>query len=158
MPVRWNTATPSAEVVTTSVGVDSAGSLSVTCAPARAADCGSTTLILSSAAEAAASKRMKHEKTRENRMHSSFSRERGLVWTVRAGLLAWRVRTLRGDFAHEFQYPAIATGLPRITPGDRRQFPRLQLRGSAGFSPASQSSSRRGRANQRNVGKEREQR
>src|SRR2546426_204245 len=116
MPVRWNTATPSAEVVTTSVGVDSAGSLSVTCAPARAADCGSTTLILSSAAEAAASKRMKHEKTRENRMHSSFSRERGLVWTVRAGLLAWRVRTLRGDFAHEFQYPAIATGLPRISP------------------------------------------
>src|SRR2546430_16912884 len=95
MPVRWNTATPSAEVVTTSVGVDSAGSLSVTCAPARAADCGSTTLILSSAAEAAASKRMKHEKTRENRMHSSFSRERGLVWTVRAGLLAWRVRISR---------------------------------------------------------------
>src|SRR6478672_6582489 len=85
-------ATPSAEVVVTSAGVDSAGSVNVTCAPATAADCGSTTLILSSAADATASKKMKQEKTRENRIHSSFSRERGLVWTVRAGLLAWRVR------------------------------------------------------------------
>jgi hypothetical protein len=30
-----------------------------------------------------------------------------------------------------------ATGLPRDIPSDRLQFPRLQLRGSAGFSPAS---------------------
>src|SRR6266480_2942434 len=95
MLVGCNTATPSTEVVATSVAVGSAGSVNVTCALATASDCGSTTLILSSAAEATASKRMKHEKPRENRMHSSFSRERGLVWTVRAGLLAWRVRISR---------------------------------------------------------------
>jgi hypothetical protein len=70
---------------------------------------------------------MKQEKTRENRMHSSFSRERGLVWTVRAGLLAWRVRILRGGFALESQYPAIATGLPGISPGDRQQISSLTV-------------------------------
>jgi hypothetical protein len=34
-------------------------------------------------------------------------------------------------------HPAIATSLPRDFPSDWLPFPRLQLRGSAGFSPAS---------------------
>src|SRR6266550_2460256 len=151
-------AKPSAEVVATCAGVESPGSVSVTCAPATAADRGSTTLILSSAAEAAASKIAKQERTRENRMHSSFSRERGLVWTVRAGLLAWRVRISSGQLCPLISISSYRGRPSQRSTGDRRQFPRLQLRGSAGFSPASQSSMRKGRANQRNVVKDREQR
>jgi hypothetical protein len=42
-------------------------------------------------------------------------------------------------FASEdsFRYPTNATSLPRVTPVTGCEFPRLQLRGSAGFSPAS---------------------
>src|SRR5438309_7476043 len=43
-------------------------------------------------------------------------------------------------------YPEITYGLPGFGPSDRRRFPRLQLRGSAGFSPASLSSLSRRRA------------
>ena len=49
---------------------------------------------------------------------------------VRTGLLALRVRTQR---------PTLAAGLPGSTlPVTSCEFPRLQLRGIAGFSPASQ--------------------
>src|SRR5947208_2415111 len=43
-------------------------------------------------------------------------------------------------------YPEITYGLPGFGPSGRRRFPRLQLRGSAGFSPASLSSLSRRRA------------
>ena len=45
------------------------------------------------------SHRQQENKARENAREPhapSFSRERGLVWTVRAGLLAWRVRISSG--------------------------------------------------------------
>jgi hypothetical protein len=38
------------------------------------------------------------------------------------------------------QHPVTPPAFPGLTPSGRWQFPRLQLRGSAGFSPASQSS------------------
>src|SRR5438270_12450474 len=43
-------------------------------------------------------------------------------------------------------YPEITYGLPGFGPSGRRRFPRLQLRGSAGFAPASLSSLSRRRA------------
>jgi len=49
---------------------------------------------------------------------------------VRAGLLASRVRT-------KLTVRLPQTGLPRNYPVAGCKFPRLQLRGSAGFSPAS---------------------
>src|SRR6266446_7296815 len=88
------------------------------------------TLILSAAAEAAATRTMKPARIRRNRMHSSFNTRKGLGWTVHAGLLASRVRTPLSTF-DEYKRPS------RVCPSDRLRFPRLQLRGSAGFSPAS---------------------
>jgi hypothetical protein len=67
---------------------ESAGNNS-TCAPATAADWGSTTLIVKSAADAAASRNKTETKILKNRMHSSFVTRKGLVWTVHAGLLAY---------------------------------------------------------------------
>src|SRR5690242_3678363 len=51
------------------------------------------TLILSSAAEAAATRTTTPMRIRRHRMHSSFDTRKGLRWTVHAGLLALRVRT-----------------------------------------------------------------
>src|ERR1700680_5049608 len=99
---------PSDEVVATATGVVLSLRVKTTCAPATTADWGSTTLILISAAEAAANRQITLVRTRENRMHSSFISRKGLVWTVRASLLALRVRTalaVRKD----------AAGLPGIT-------------------------------------------
>jgi hypothetical protein len=55
---------------------------------------------------------------------------------ARTGLLALRVRTQK-------LRPMLAAGLPRNLSSDRRRCPRLQLRGSAGFTPASQFPSER---------------
>jgi len=84
---------------------------------------------LISAAEAAASRQITLARIRKNRMHSSFVSRKGLVWTVRASLLALRVRQL--SLSDECTRPS--QGYP-VT---GCEFPRLQLRGSAGFSPAS---------------------
>src|SRR5271166_5513116 len=86
-------ASPSADVSSTARWEAALPSSNNTCAPATAADWGSTTLILISAAEAAASRQITLVRIRENRMHSSFVSRKGLVSTVRASLLALRVRT-----------------------------------------------------------------
>jgi len=66
---------------------------------------------------------------RENRMDTPpLTRERGLWKTVHADLLALRVRAVSARLSQ----PAFPGN-----PSDWLQFPRLQLRGSAGFSPAS---------------------
>src|SRR5881275_988382 len=90
-------------------------------------------LILRSAARAAVV-RTSQTQIPKNRMHSSFSRERVGV-AVRAGLLALRVRTIKSVCA-------------AILPGKSSEWlqcPRLQLRGSAGFAPASLPVAERGR-------------
>src|SRR6266852_6698883 len=60
---------------------------------------------------------------------------------VHAGLLALRVRMWLSARMSFGQHPVTTAGLPRFTfsdsPSDRLRFPRLQLRGSAGFAPAS---------------------
>ncbi len=50
--------------------------------------------------------------------------------------------------------PKVADGLPKNRPGGREQFPRLQLRGSAGFAPASLSSPSGKDARSENIYKE----
>src|ERR1700690_2844342 len=81
-------ASPSGEVVWMADGVEESERNNSTCAPATAAAWGSITLILRSAADAAASKTTTEIEIPKNRMHSSFVTRKGLVWTVHAGLLA----------------------------------------------------------------------
>src|ERR1700687_1609309 len=69
-------------------GVEESERNTSTCAPATAAAWGSITLILRSAADAAASRIKTEMEIPKNRMHSSFVTRKGLVWTVHAGLLA----------------------------------------------------------------------
>ena len=69
-------------------GVDESERNNSTCAPATAAEWGSTTFSLRSAADAVASRNKTETKIPKNRMHSSFVTRKGLVWTVHAGLLA----------------------------------------------------------------------
>src|ERR1700730_8707097 len=73
---------------------------------------------------------MKPLRTRSKHMHSSFVTRKGLVWTVHAGILASRASTRLPTY-ERYNRPS------RVLPSDRLCFPRLQLRGSAGFSPAS---------------------
>src|SRR5580698_5053056 len=104
------------------------------------ADCGSTILTLISAAEAPKETRTKTQTTiRRNHMHSSFITRKGLVLAVRADLLAQRVRTkcVTGICPPDFSSGDLQPAFPGIAPSDWLPFPRLQLRGSAGFSPAS---------------------
>ena len=84
-------------------------------------------------------KSCRHENERKNysakHAHTILLYTRkGLTWTVCAGLLALRVRMACWDIR------LLAAGLPGTHPSDQRRFPRLQLRGSAGFAPASLSS------------------
>src|SRR5277367_351734 len=102
-----------------------------TCALAMAAPCGSATRILISA-EARDNKKKRTTKTRESFIHSSFSTRKGLVVAVRAGLLASRVEDVAWCVTSDsYNRPS------RAYPVTGCGFPRLQLRGSAGFSPAS---------------------
>jgi hypothetical protein len=74
-------------------------------------------------------------------MHVSFITRKGYVdGSHRSpGFASQNVRTLD----EHAQHPVAAIGLPRFSfsgcPSDRLRCPRLQLRGSAGFSPASHS-------------------
>src|ERR1700680_4757845 len=88
------------------------------------------TLIFSSAAEAAVTKTMKPMRIRRNGMHSSFDTRKGL------GVDGSRRSP---GFASEDGYSTSdkCRRPSRVYPSDRLRFPRLQLRGSAGFSPAS---------------------
>ena len=49
-------------------------------------------------------------------MHSSFSRERGLVWTVRAGLLAWRVMILSAQMRLNLNIRRSRPAFPGLLP------------------------------------------
>jgi hypothetical protein len=71
-------------------------------------------------------------------MHSSFDTRKGFVLAVRAGLLALRVRTFSGTIP-VFGVRLLQPAFPKFPSVDDRKFLRLQLRGSAGFAPASQS-------------------
>src|SRR5205085_11600903 len=84
-------ATPSAEVVDSSTGEDWPALSRITSAPATAADCGSTTLILRSAAEAAATRNRTGRRTRDICKAILLFTRKGLLLAVRAGLLASRV-------------------------------------------------------------------
>src|SRR4051794_5092660 len=93
------------------------------------ADCGSVTRTLKSAAMAAMETRKITGSRRENRTQSSFSRERGCCQRSRRspGLASdRRDDLLRSRPSHADAQWSVSTS-------------RLQLRGSAGFSPASQS-------------------
>src|SRR5579863_7529484 len=90
------------------------------------------TLTLRSAAAAAARATSRNNATGNARMTILLFTRKGLRWTDCAGLLALRVRmacTIR-----------FGPRPSRDRPQWPEAFPRLQLRGSAGFTPASQSS------------------
>src|SRR5450631_1259744 len=135
------TATPSAEVVFTPSTAVLPGSSNSTCAPATTADCGSTTLILSSAAEAADRKTNRERKPLTKRIHFSFARERGLV--LRFAPVSWL--TSKGGLRR----PATTTGLPGGFPVTGCNFLAYSCAAARDFHPLPNSSSRRrGRANQ----------
>src|SRR5208337_2416821 len=74
--------------------------------------------------------------TRENRMHVSFITRKG--WCGRFTPVSWLCESgceLALDPSGYYSRPS------RVFPSDRLRCPRLQLRGSAGFSPASHSAS-----------------
>src|SRR5271170_8421144 len=121
-----NTTKPSPDVVPTAAGVALPCGISTTCAPATTADWGSTTLILISAADAAASRQITLVRIRKNRMHSSFVSRKGLVSTVRASLLALRVRTA-------FTVRRIQPAFPGL-PSDRLRISSLTVARQRGIS------------------------
>src|ERR1700733_13432420 len=105
------------------------------------------TLTLRSAANAAGRARatkIKNEAQSARITILLFTRK-GLRLTVCAGLLALRVRMLERQASGKWPFAiALASGFCRRSsqdsPGDQLRFSRLQLRGSAGFAPASLSS------------------
>src|ERR1017187_9334334 len=101
-----------------------------------AADWGSMTLTFRSAADAAARETKSKNEARNARITILLFTRKGLRRTIYAGLLALRVRMANPAVRNT---RLLADGLPGNFPSDRLQFPRLQLRGSAGIAPASQS-------------------